>query len=81
MGERQFVRLAWLKEFVVRYTVLIEQSDEGFAASVPGLPGCHSQGDTEAEAIVNIKDAIREYLETIDELAAAAGTKHVAVEV
>ena len=65
----------------MRYTVLIEQSDEGFAASVPGLPGCHSQGDTEAEAVENIKDAIREYLATVDELAEAAGTKHVAVEV
>ena len=27
----------------------------GFSASVPGLPGCHSQGATEAEAIANIE--------------------------
>ena len=63
------------------YTVALEQSPEGFAASVPGLPGCHSQGTTEAEAIENIRDAIREYLEVVEDLAHAAGAKRVAVEV
>ena len=63
------------------YTVVLEPSPEGFAASVLGLPGCHSQGTTEAEAIENIRDAIREYLEVVDELAVSAGAKLVAVEV
>jgi len=63
------------------YTVLLEESEEGFAASVPGLPGCHSQGATESEALLNIKDAIREYLEVVQELADARGLKQVAVEV
>ncbi len=63
------------------YTVLIHESDEGFAASVPGLPGCHSQGETEAEALANIRDAIREYLDVVKELAATAGARQVAVEV
>ena len=71
----------FLREFAVKYTVLIEESDEGFAVSVPGLPGCHSQGETEAEALANITDAIREYLDAVEELAASAGTKQVAVEV
>ena len=31
--------------------VILQQSDEGFAASVPGLPGCHSQGATAQEAL------------------------------
>jgi len=65
----------------VTYTVLIQESDEGFAASVPGLPGCHSQGETEAETLANIRDAIREYLDVVKELAASAGTRQVAVEV
>ncbi len=65
----------------MKYTVLIEESDEGFAASVPGLPGCHSQGTTEAEALANITDAIREYLDAVEELAASAGARQVAVEV
>ena len=65
----------------MKYTVLIEESDEGFAVSVPGLPGCHSQGDTEAEALTNIADAIREYLEVVHELVQSAGTKQAEVEV
>lgn len=65
----------------MKYTVLIEESDEGFAVSVPGLPGCHSQGDTEAEALANIVDAIREYREVVQELARSAGARQVEVEV
>lgn len=65
----------------MKYTVLIEESDEGFAVSVPGLPGCHSQGDTEAEALTNIADAIREYLEVVHELAQSAKAKSAEVEV
>jgi predicted RNase H-like HicB family nuclease len=65
----------------VKYTVVVEESDEGFAVSVPGLPGCHSQGQTEAEALANIADAIREYLEVVEELARSAGAKQATVEV
>jgi len=65
----------------MKYTVLIEESEEGFAVSVLGLPGCHSQGETEAEALANIADAIREYLDVVEELAKSAGAKQVAVEV
>ena len=52
----------------MKYTVVIEDSDEGIAVSVPGLPGCHSQGRTEAEALANITEAIREYLDVVEEL-------------
>jgi predicted RNase H-like HicB family nuclease len=65
----------------MKYTVRIEESDEGFAVSVPGLPGCHSQGSTEAEALTNIADAIREYLDVVHELAQSAGAKTVEIEV
>jgi predicted RNase H-like HicB family nuclease len=65
----------------MKYTVLLEESDEGFAVSVPGLPGCHSQGATEEESLTNIADAIREYLEVVQELAESAGVKRVEVEV
>ena len=65
----------------MKYTVLYEESDEGIAVSVPGLPGCHSQGATEAEARANITDAIREYLEVVAELARSSGTKLAEVEV
>ncbi len=49
----------------MRYQVIVEETKEGFAVSVPGLPGCHSQGATEQEAIENISDAIREYLDVV----------------
>ncbi len=61
------------------YKVILEQSDEGFAVSVPGLPGCHSQGVTEQEALENISHAISEYLSVVDEL--AQGKKNREVEV
>ena len=51
----------------MKYKVGLHRSDEGFAASVPGLPGCWSQGATEAEAIENIRAAIAEYLSVVDE--------------
>jgi predicted RNase H-like HicB family nuclease len=65
----------------MKYTVLLEESEEGFAVSVPGLPGCHSQGATEAEALANIADAIRGYLEVVQELAQASGARRAEVEV
>jgi len=70
-----------IREIHMKYTVLIEESEEGFAVSVPGLPGCHSQGATEGEALANIREAIREYLDVIEELATSAGAKKAAVEV
>ena len=49
------------------YKIALHQSEEGFAVSVPGMPGCWSQGATEFEAIENIKDAIRAYMEVVAE--------------
>ena len=51
----------------MRFRIAIHQSDEGFSVSVPGLPGCWSQGNTEAEVVENVKDAIREYLAVGDD--------------
>ncbi len=51
----------------MRYRIAIHQSDEGYSVSVPGLPGCWSQGASETEALENIKDAIREYLSVVNE--------------
>ena len=52
----------------MKYKVVLKRSEEGVTASVPGLPGCWSQGATEPEALENIKDAIREYLSVVDDL-------------
>jgi predicted RNase H-like HicB family nuclease len=51
------------------YTVSLLRTDEGYSVWVPGLPGCVSQGDTETEALDNIRDAIKEYLEVVEDLA------------
>lgn len=50
----------------MKYKIRLEETEEGFAVWVPGLPGCWSQGETEEEAVENIKDAIQTYLETAD---------------
>ena len=50
------------------YKVVFEYSDEGIAVSVPCLPGCHSQGGTEQEALENISAAIIDYLAVVNEL-------------
>jgi len=48
----------------MKYTVILErESDSGFVASVPVLPGCVSQGDAREEALANIREAIDLYVE------------------
>jgi len=54
-------------------------TEEGYSVSCPGLPGCWSQGATEEEALVNIQDAIREYLAVATELAGRQNLREVEV--
>jgi predicted RNase H-like HicB family nuclease len=47
----------------MKFTVSIYQDEDGvYIAECPSIPGCVSQGQTEAEAETNIADAIRECL-------------------
>ncbi len=41
----------------MRYKIALLKTDEGYSVSVPGLPGCWSQGATEEEALQNIQAA------------------------
>jgi len=51
----------------MKFEIEIQREDDGrFSVSCPVLPGCHSQGDTEAEALANIKEAIELYLEDLE---------------
>ena len=65
----------------MNYKVVVHESEEGFSVSCPGLPGCWSQGATEAEALENIEDAIREYLAAIDDLISGQNVREVRVAV
>lgn len=47
------------------YDVILEPAEEGgFTAYVPTLRGCVSEGDSEEEALENVKDAIQTWLKT-----------------
>ncbi|MEK7448665.1 MAG: type II toxin-antitoxin system HicB family antitoxin [Planctomycetota bacterium] len=63
----------------MKYKVNLEKTEEGYAIWCPGLPGCWSQGQTEEEALDNIKDAIQSYLETVEELTKDKQTRFVEV--
>ena len=63
----------------MKYKVVLNESEEGFSVSCPGLPGCWSQGATEEEALANIKDAIAEYLAAVDELVQGQEFREVSV--
>jgi predicted RNase H-like HicB family nuclease len=52
----------------VKLQVVLEPSEEGgYTVYVPSLPGCVSEGDTEEDALVNIREAIELYLEPVDD--------------
>ena len=50
---------------LTRFNVVLEQdtSDSGYTVTVPGLPGCVTEGDTIEEALVNAKEAIRGFID------------------
>jgi predicted RNase H-like HicB family nuclease len=50
-----------------KFHVTLLEHDEGVSVSCPELPGCHSQGRTVAEALANMEDAIRGYLDLYGE--------------
>jgi predicted RNase H-like HicB family nuclease len=68
-----------LGDGAMKYRVVLRESEEGSSVSCPGLPGCWSQGTTEEEALANIREAIREYLEARDALVKEEETRDVDV--
>jgi predicted RNase H-like HicB family nuclease len=65
----------------MNYKVRLQKSEEGYSVSCPGLPGCWSQGETEGEALENIRAAIQEYLAVVDDLVKDAEVREVEVTV
>jgi len=69
----------------MRFTVILEREDDGgYVAIVPALPGCVSQGDSRDEALTNIQEAIKLYvddcIDTGEPVPREAGREFVEVE-
>lgn len=53
----------------MKFNIILQPAVEGgFNVTVPGLDGCFTQGDTEAEALENAKEAILCYLEGLEKV-------------
>lgn len=65
----------------MNYKVRLQKSEEGYGVSCPGLPGGRSQGETEEEALENIRDAISEYLGAVGDLVKDGEVREVEVVV
>lgn len=65
----------------MKYQVVLERTEEGYSVGCPGLPGCWSQGETEQEALENIRIAIREYLAAVKDSLDGAEVREVEVAV
>jgi len=54
-----------VRDMSVKFSVLVERDEDGYyIASVPELPGCHTQARTLDELTGRVKEAIELYLET-----------------
>ena len=60
-------RGAYARHVKRKFHVTLLEHDEGVSVSCPELPGCHSQGANVDDALANIGDAIREYLDVYGE--------------
>lgn len=62
----------------MKLKIILEPSEEGgFTVYVPSLPGCISEGDTEEEALANVREAIALYLEDVEDDALPGGKAKV----
>jgi predicted RNase H-like HicB family nuclease len=53
-----------------KYEIILywSQDDEAYIAEVPELAGCMADGQTPTEAVTNVEQVIREWIETATEL-------------
>ncbi len=65
----------------MKYKIVVNQSEEGFSVSCPGLPGCWSQGETEEDALGNIREAIEDYLAAVSDSVKGENVREIEVAV
>ncbi len=63
----------------IRVELEYDPETKGWSAVCPELPGCASQGNTEQEALANIREAIELYLEPVPDRS-TPGAKSVMIE-
>ncbi|MEK6951908.1 MAG: type II toxin-antitoxin system HicB family antitoxin [Nanoarchaeota archaeon] len=57
-----------MEKKILNFTTIIEQDEEGwYVATVPDIPGCYTQGKTIAQILERIKEAIEVCLEADEE--------------
>lgn len=68
----------------MKYTIVIEKTDNGYSAYAPDLPGCIAAADTQAEVTALMREAVahhvallREYGDPVPEPEAASGLVEV----
>jgi predicted RNase H-like HicB family nuclease len=65
----------------MRYRIVLKRTEEGYSVWCPGLPGCWSQGESEEEAIANIREAIEDYLAAVADSLEGEDVREVEVAV
>jgi len=55
------------KNLMILKAIIHKSEDGGFWGEVPSLPGCYSQGETEAELQANLREAAQGWLEVMRE--------------
>ena len=51
----------------MKASIVIEKDEYGYYAFCPEMKGCHSQGDSLDDVLINMKEAIELYLETLSD--------------
>jgi len=52
---------------MTRQVIVYTDEDGAWCATCPSLPGCNSQGESREDALENIKEAIKGYIEALEE--------------
>lgn len=65
----------------MKYRIVLKQTEEGYSVWCPGLPGCWSQGESEEEALANIREAIEDYLAAVKDSLKGEDVREVEVAI